>query len=277
MKKSLNCNGRLVDLSTPAVMGILNLTPDSFHDGGKYIQNEVYLHHAESMLKAGALFIDIGAQSTRPGSARLTAEQEWERLETALLKLMKEFPAANFSIDTYHAAVAKRSVHAGAVLINDISGGSMDPAMFQTIAELHVPYIMMHIQGTPETMQLAPAYEDVVTEVIDYFNEKIGQLNSLGHTDILIDPGFGFGKTIAHNYELLRKMDLLKITGRPVVAGLSRKSMITKVLGISNMEALNGTSVLNTIALLKGADILRVHDVKEAVQAIYLVRQLGAV
>jgi len=277
MKKSLNCNGRLVDLSTPAVMGILNLTPDSFHDGGKYIQNEVYLHHVESMLKSGALFIDIGAQSTRPGSTRLSAQEEWERLETALLKLLKEFPEAYFSIDSYHALVVKRAVSAGAALINDISGGEMDPEMFPTIAQLNVPYVMMHLQGTPESMQVAPVYDDVVSEVIDYFNERIRKLTGMGHTDILIDPGFGFGKTIAHNYELLHKLDLLKITGKPVLAGLSRKSMITKVLGISSKEALNGTTVLNTIALMKGADIIRVHDVKEAVEAINLVRQLGTV
>jgi dihydropteroate synthase len=271
MKKFVNCNGVLLDFSTPKVMGILNVTPDSFYDGGKYSAENEIIDHAKQMITEGAAILDIGAQSTRPDAKLVTAEEEWKRLVTVLIKARKEFPSILISVDTFYADVAKRSVDEGADIINDVSGGTMDEQMFPTIGKLKVPYILMHMQGTPQTMQQNPQYKNVSSEVMSYFAERIQQLAALGVHDIILDPGFGFGKTTAHNYELLHHLDLFRMLERPILAGLSRKSMINKVLAIKSGEALNGTTVLNTIALMKGADILRVHDVKEAVETIKLV------
>jgi len=289
MKKTLNCRGRLLDFSTPKVMGILNITPDSFYNGCKYSTESDIVAHLKQMLDEGAAIIDIGAQSTRPKATLISADDEWKRLEAILKLVRKEFPDAVFSVDTFYAEVAKKAVDSGADMINDISGGTMfyppPPKggapevpfrgfrgdMFSTIAELKVPYILMHIQGTPQTMQQQPHYGDVVKQVMDYFVERIEQLVSLGAHDIIIDPGFGFGKNTEHNYPLLSHLDLFKFFERPIIVGLSRKSMINKILGTKPEDALNGTTVLNTIALIKGANILRVHDVKEAVEAVKLV------
>ena len=263
-----------MDLSTPVVMGILNITPDSFFDGGRYTDEKEMLHHVEKMIGEGAAIIDVGAQSTRPGATLLTAEEESARLAPALKTLRTTFPGAVFSVDTFYAEVAKMAVNEGAGLINDISGGSIDDNMFDTVAALQVPYIVMHMQGTPQTMQKDPHYNDVVKEVFDIFIDRVSRLRSKGVDDIIIDPGFGFGKNTEHNYALLNHLELFSMLDCPLMAGLSRKSMINKVLNTKAADALNGTTVLNTIALLKGAKILRVHDVKEAVEAVKLVKQM---
>jgi len=268
----MNCNGKLLDLSSPVVMGILNITPDSFYDGGKHPTTENAVLQAERMIREGAAIIDIGAVSTRPDAADVDEFEEWTRLKAVLPVLRKEFPETIISVDTWRSSVAKEAVACGADIINDISGGQFDQEMFKTIAGLKVAYIMMHTQGTPGTMQQNPHYDDVVNDIFDFFTENLKKLRHLGVTDnIIIDPGFGFGKTVKHNYELLSKISKFKSLGFPVLVGLSRKSMINKILESKPSEALNGTSVLNTIALLNGADILRVHDVKEAVEAIKLV------
>jgi dihydropteroate synthase len=272
MKKLLSCRGRLLDLSTPAVMGILNITPDSFYDGGQHAGEKEILSHAEHMLAEGAAIIDIGAQSTRPRAPLITADEEWSRLSPVLKSLRKEFPEAVFSIDTFYSSIAAKSIAEDADMINDVSGGTMDAQMFETVAALQVPYVLMHIQGTPQTMQTNPHYENVVKEVMDYFVERTQKLASLGLNDVILDVGFGFGKTQEHNYTLLHHLDLFKWFEKPILVGISRKSMVSKVLDIKTEESLNGTTVLNTIALLKGASILRVHDVKEAVEAIRLVK-----
>jgi dihydropteroate synthase len=274
MKKLFSCRGRLVDLSTPLVMGILNITPDSFFDGGKYGDEKGILAHTQKMLQEGAAMIDIGAQSTRPKAVLISAEEEWKRLQPVLKSLRKEFPEAIFSVDTFYSTVAERAVGEGADFINDTSGGTIDEKMFSTIAKLNVPYVLMHIQGTPQTMQQNPHYENVTKEVMDFFVERIQKLTSLGVNDIIIDVGFGFGKNIEHNYELLNHLDLFRMFEKPVLVGLSRKSMVNKVLGVKAEDALNGTSVLNTIALMKGANILRVHDVREATEAIRLTQMI---
>ncbi|MFN8165184.1 MAG: dihydropteroate synthase [Bacteroidia bacterium] len=273
MKFTLNCRGRLLDLSTPAIMAVLNITPDSFHRASRIQEADSVLKAAEKFLLQGAAIIDIGAQSSRQGAEFLNAEQEWSRLENILPILAKEFPDAIISIDTFHSIVAKRAVDEGCSIINDISAGNTDERMLQTVAELKVPYILMHMQGTPATMQKNPHYKNVVTEVMDFFDQKLSVLKSLGTTDILLDPGFGFGKLNEHNYALLKNLNAFSIFGMPVVAGLSRKSMITRILDIRAEEALNGTSVLNTLAILNGASILRVHDVIEAKQVITLMSQ----
>ncbi len=270
-KKFINCNGKLLDFSTPKVMGILNLTPDSFYDGAKYQDEKAVINHVRQMIDEGASIIDVGAQSTRPKAALISSAEEWKRLESHLKIIRKEFPSTLISIDTFYADVAEKAVDCGADMINDISGGTMDEKMFTTIARLKVPYLLMYIQGTPQTMQENPQYENVVKEELNYFAERIQQLVLLGVHDIIIDPGFGFGKTLEHNYELLKNLDLFRVLERPIMVGLSRKSMVNKVLNIKAEDALNGTTVLNTIALTKGADILRVHDVKEAVEAVKLV------
>jgi dihydropteroate synthase len=267
-KKTLNCGGKLVDLGKPQVMGILNLSPDSFFDGGRYPSVDQALKQAGRMLEEGARFLDIGAASSRPGADLLPPTTERERLEPALKAIVREFPEALVSVDTYYSETARLAVGEGACMINDISAGSIDPGMFETIAGLKVPYVLMHMQGTPQTMQQEPVYKDVVREVAAFLAVKIAGLTALGVRDIIIDPGFGFGKTVEHNYQLLRDMDFLTMFERPVLAGVSRKSMICRVLDIPAGEALNGTSVVHTLALLKGADILRVHDVKPAMEAI---------
>lgn len=270
MKKLLNVNGRLLDLSTPAVMGILNITPDSFYDGGTLDGIPAILHRAGAMVSEGATILDVGAQSTRPGASFLTADQEWQRLEAPLREVRSAFPGVAISVDTFHSTVAERAVSAGADIINDISGGTLDVEMFRTIARLKTPYILMHIQGTPQTMQAAPAYGDVVRDVFDHLLKRSLQLKELGVTDIIVDPGFGFGKTLEQNFALLKSLSFFREAGYPVLAGLSRKSMINRVLHTRPEEALNGTTVLNVLALTGGASILRVHDVREAVEAVRL-------
>ncbi|MFM9027978.1 MAG: dihydropteroate synthase, partial [Bacteroidota bacterium] len=257
--------------STPALMGILNLTPDSFHDGGQFNSIESAIARTGKMLEDGATIIDVGAQSTRPGAEFLNAEQEWDRLCELLPELVRTFPETVFSIDTFHSQVAIKAINAGCSIVNDVSGGELDPNMFSSVAALKAPYILMHMQGTPATMQEAPEYEDVTRTVFDYFLKKSILLREAGVKDILLDPGFGFGKTLEQNFELLHALPYLKELEYPILVGLSRKSMVNKVIGTLPESALNGTTVLNTIALENGASVLRVHDVKEATQAVKLV------
>jgi dihydropteroate synthase len=265
---TLNIRGKLFVLDNPKVMGILNITPDSFYDGGKLKSDADVLEHAEKMLTEGADFIDIGGMSTRPGSTEITIDEELNRVLPVIALLKKNFPESILSLDTYRAVVAEKGLEAGVDIINDISAGSFDEDMLQTVAKLSAPYIMMHIQGTPQTMQQNPHYENVVDEVLQYFITKTEAAKKAGVTDIIIDPGFGFGKTLEHNYTLLQHLDAFKILGKPLMAGLSRKSMICKLLNVRPADALNGTTALNTIAMLNGAHILRVHDVKEAKEVI---------
>ena len=272
---TINCKGRLLDLSTPLVMGILNLTPDSFHDGGKYGDIDAILHHTEQMLTEGADIIDIGGMSSKPGSKIIAIEEELARVIGPIKSIHEHFPSAILSIDTVHAEVAQQAVESGVSIVNDISAGTLDEEMIPTVARLGTPYIIMHMQGTPETMQDSPLYANVVTEVMDQLTERVKTCRLAGIKDIIIDPGFGFGKTNEHNFQLLKGLSLFKILGCPMLVGLSRKSMITKTLGIKNADALNGTTVLNTIALLNGANILRVHDVKEAKEVVRLVAEIG--
>jgi len=273
-KQSLNVNGRLIDLSTPKVMGILNITPDSFYSNSRTKSIDEALTKAAQFLNEGATFIDIGGYSSRPGAKDISIAEEVDRLVPVVESLAKAFPEAIISIDTFRAKVAEETILAGAHIINDIASGDMDKLMFETVAKLQVPYMIMHMQGTPQNMQQNPVYNNVLLEVIDYLAKKIEALKALHIHDIIIDPGFGFGKTIGHNYELLNQMEAFKIFKLPILVGFSRKGMIYKILGTSAAEALNGTSVLNTIALQKGAGILRVHDVKEAVECVRLVERL---
>ncbi|MEP6465273.1 MAG: dihydropteroate synthase [Parafilimonas sp.] len=268
---TLNCNGRLLVINKPIVMGIINITPDSFYAGSRIQNEEAVLKKAETMLQQGATILDIGAQSTRPASVRLSANEEWDKLFNIIISLYKNFPGAFISVDTYHAFVAQQAVDAGACIINDISGGKMDRNMLATVGNLHVPYVCMHIQGTPETMQQKPFYEDVTREVLDFFIHQTAQCRLMNINDVIIDVGFGFGKTSKHNFQLLKDLSIFKMLDKPILAGLSRKATIYKTLQVTAEEALNGTTVLNTIALLNGANILRVHDVKEAVEAINLI------
>lgn len=255
-------------------MGILNITPDSFYDGGIYKNDRDILHKAEKMLSAGATFIDVGGYSSRPKATHISEEEELKRILPVIDLVLKEFPDALISADTFRSRVAKQSVEAGASIINDISAGKMDQDMLQTAAELKVPYIMMHMKGTPQTMGKQANYKNLLKEVLFYFSERIAEARRLGIIDLIIDPGFGFSKTVQQNYELLNNLDHFNILELPILVGVSRKSMIHKPLNISADEALNGTSILNTIALQKGASILRVHDVKEAMECIILTQQL---
>ena len=273
--KSINCNGTLIDLSSPKVMGILNITPDSFFDGGSYKNDKAIISKVEKMLIEGATFIDIGAYSSRPGAKHISEQEELERILPVAKMLVKEFPEILISIDTFRSIIAKKCIENGACIVNDISAGSMDTRMFKTIAKLQVPYIIMHMQGTPQNMQVNPAYNNVVTDILYYFSEKIYELRALGVNDIIADVGFGFGKTIDQNYTLLKNLELFKNLEIPTLAGLSRKSMLYKPLGITPEKALNATTAANTIALLKGTTILRVHDVKEAVETIKIVELLN--
>lgn len=273
-KVTLNLKGELFDLSRPSVMGILNLTPDSFYGISRISSVDQALERVETFLKEGASFIDLGAYSSRPGADEVSAEEELARIIPVVEAISKRFPEARLSIDTFRAKVARESIEAGAHLINDISGGNLDEEMFETVAALNVPYILMHMKGTPQTMQQDPVYNNVSLDVVDYFEHKISTLKKMGVNDIILDPGFGFAKTVAHNYELLNHMNNLDVFGLPVLVGFSRKSMIHKFLGIAPEEALNGTTVLNTIALQKGASILRVHDVKAAIECIALVEKV---
>jgi dihydropteroate synthase len=273
-KATLNLKGEIMDLSRPQVMGILNLTPDSFYGNSRISSVDAALQRVENCLQEGASFIDIGAYSSRPGADEVSMEEELERIIPAVEAISKRFPEAKLSIDTFRAKVARESIEAGAHLINDISGGELDEAMFETVADLKVPYVLMHMKGNPKTMQKNPEYENITLEVTGYFAAKLQKLKALGVHDVILDPGFGFAKTLSHNYELMNHLTDLDLFGLPVLVGISRKSMIYKLLGTSPDEALNGTSILNTIALQKGASILRVHDVRAAAECITLVEKL---
>ena len=268
---TLNCNGRLLVIDKTLVMGIINATPNSFYVASRQQTVDAILQQAEKMIKDGAGILDIGGQSTRPGSTVVGAEEELKRVIGAITAVHQNFPETFISVDTWYSLVAKEAVAAGASVINDISAGSIDKNMIKTVAALHIPYVLMHMQGTPQSMHLSPHYENVTREVLDFFIGKIDELHKEGINDIIIDPGFGFGKTIAHNFELLRNLPVFKMIEHPVLLGFSRKSTIYKTLGITAGEALNGTTVLNTIGLMNGAFIIRVHDVKEAKEAINLV------
>ena len=271
---TINCKGNLIDLSTPKVMGILNITPNSFYDGGNFQEESVVLNQVEKMLNEGATFIDIGAYSSKPNAAFVSEEEELQRILPVLQQIIKQFPEAIISIDTFRAEVAKQCVLNGAALINDISAGLLDEKMLPTVAELQVPYIMMHMKGNPQTMQSLAHYDDIVKEMIHYFSERIFEARKLGINDLIVDPGFGFAKTLEQNYEVMQKLDIFKQLELPLLVGISRKSMIYKTLETSAQEALNGTTFLNAIALEKGANILRVHDVKEAVECVKLFEKL---
>lgn len=267
----LNIRGHLLSLATPQVMGVINMTPDSFFSGSKYSQEKAVLTTVEEMVEAGASLIDIGGMSSRPGADMISTDEEWQRVKGAIHAIANTFPSLPLSIDTLHAEVAKNAVEAGATIINDISGGQYDRAIWSVAAHYRTPYILMHMQGMPTTMQQAPTYDDVVLEVFDFFRNQVQAARNAGVGDIVIDPGFGFGKSLAHNYQLLMQLPVFAQLEVPILTGVSRKSMINKVLGTSPDTALNGTTVLHTLALERGAHILRAHDVKEAYQAIQLV------
>ncbi len=272
---TINCKGTLIDLSVPKVMGILNVTPNSFFDGGKYKSESEILSQVEKMLVEGATFVDIGAYSSKPNADLVSEAEELSRIIPVVDLVLKHFPEALISIDTFRSQVAKVCIGNGAAIINDISAGNLDDRMLETIGKLQVPYIMMHMKGTPQTMQTMCNYEDIVKEMLFYFSEKVNKARSFGINDLIIDPGFGFAKTISQNYEVLQKLELFGILELPILAGLSRKSMIYKSLSSTVEEALNGTTVLNTMSLMKGAKILRVHDVKEAVECAKLYKKLN--
>jgi dihydropteroate synthase len=272
---TLNCRGRMLVAGQPLIMGIINLTPDSFYEGSRCDSADAVFRQTEKMLSEGADIIDIGAQSTRPGSQLVSLEEELSRLAGIVDVATDKFPEAVFSIDTFYSKVAEICITAGACIINDISGGQMDPEMIGTAGKLSVPYVCMHMRGTPQTMQELSEYDDVTKSVLDFFIVRIEQCRTAGINDVIIDPGFGFSKNIRQNFELLSRLDLLTMLDRPVLVGLSRKSTVYKTLGVTADEALNGTTVLNTIALMKGAAILRVHDVREAKECVKLVSELG--
>lgn len=272
--KSITCKGQLISLETPIIMGILNLTPDSFYDGGKFRDENAILEQTALMNSEGATFIDLGAYSSRPGAVDITEEEELNRLLPIIDLLLNNFPKLLLSIDTFRAKVARRGIEAGAALINDISAGNLDENMLPTIAELQVPYIIMHMRGTPQTMKTFTHYDDLVKEILFYFSERVASARAVGINDLIIDPGFGFAKTIEQNFELLQKLELLKTLDIPLLAGLSRKSTIYKTLNLKPDEALNGTTVLNTLTLMKGVSILRVHDVKPAIETVKLLAKL---
>lgn len=268
---TLNCKGRLLVIDKPVVMGIINATPDSFYSDSRQQNTNAILKKAEQMLKEGATILDIGGQSTRPGSEKPTAEEEMKRVIAPIEAIQANFPEAFISIDTYYSLVAKEAVAAGASIVNDISAGSMDAEMISTVASLNVPYVLMHMEGTPQTMQQEPVYENVTREILDFFIQKTVEFKKSGIKDIIIDPGFGFGKTIQHNFELLRNLSVFKMLNSPILLGISRKSFIYKTLNVSVEDSLNGTTALHSAGLLNGATILRVHDVIEAVETIQLI------
>ena len=273
--RTINVNGQLMELQSPQVMGILNITPDSFYAGSRKQTEADILSRTRQILDEGASIIDIGAYSSRPNAEHISPDEEMQRLRTALHLINRDFPDAVISIDTFRADVARMCVEEyGAAIINDISAGQMDEQMFTTIAQLGVPYIIMHMQGTPQDMQTNPHYENLLKEVFFYFSEKVQKLRDLGVKDIILDPGFGFGKTLEHNYQLMNHLEEFSVFDLPLLVGISRKSMIYKLLESTPEEALNGTSILNTIALLKGANFLRVHDVKAATEAIAIVQKM---
>jgi dihydropteroate synthase len=265
---TLNCGGKLLDISKPIVMGVLNTTPDSFFVGSRVADEKALLFHAESMVRKGVSILDIGGMSSRPGAEIIDEKEEMRRVLPAIKAVVKAFPKAIISIDTIRASVAEAAVEAGAAIVNDISAGNLDAKMFVTIAKLNVPYILMHMKAMPKTMQSEAVYDNISLEILDFFIEKIGILRGLGVKDIVVDAGFGFGKTLEQNFELLRKLSVFKILDCPILAGLSRKTMIWKTLDIEANDALNGTTAANMLALMQGAKILRVHDVKEAVETI---------
>lgn len=270
---TLNCNGKLLVIDKPIVMGIINATPDSFYPGSRIQHTDDILYKAENMLNDGAVILDVGGQSTRPGSEQVGAEEELKRVIPAIEAITKNFPKALISVDTFYASVLKAAVEAGANIANDVSAGSIDDELLPMVASLKVPYVLMHMKGHPQTMQMNPVYDNVVTEVYDALNIKKQELKQSGINDIIIDPGFGFGKTIQHNFQLLKGLSFFKEMEAPLLVGVSRKSTVYKTLQVTPQEALNGTTVLHTIALLNGASILRVHDVKEACEAIRLVNE----
>ncbi|WP_417875457.1 dihydropteroate synthase [Winogradskyella sediminis] len=271
---NINCKGHLINLSTPKVMGILNVTPDSFFDGGQYKNESEVLTKVETMLNQGATFIDIGGYSSRPNADEVSEQEELQRVVPIVRLILKHFPKALISIDTFRSHVAAQSIEAGAALINDISAGKLDTNMLPTVGKLGVPYIMMHMKGNPKTMQQLTDYQDLTKEIIAYFAERIAAAYQEKINNIIIDPGFGFAKTVEQNFELLNQLELLQLTDQPILAGVSRKSMIYKTLNLTSKDALNGTTALHMVALQKGAKILRVHDVKEAMECVTLYNQL---
>ncbi len=273
---TLNCNGKLITINHPIVMGIINTTPDSFYADSRKNTVEASLMQAEKMLQQGAAIIDIGGQSTKPNSLKIDTVEELQRVIPSIEAVKKRFPDCIISIDTFNATVAAEAIQAGASIVNDVSGGLMDVGMISTVAQFNVPYICMHMKGTPQNMQQNPLYENVTKEVLDYFIERTNTCSQAGIQDMIIDIGFGFGKTIAHNFQLLRELSVFKILQKPILIGVSRKSTIYKTLGITTEEALNGTTVLHTIGLMNGANILRVHDVKEAVECVQLFKAYQA-
>jgi dihydropteroate synthase len=273
---TINCKGQLIDLSTPKVMGILNVTPNSFFDGGKYKNENEILSQVEKMVIEGATFIDIGAYSSKPNAEFVSEEEEILRIVPVINLILKHFPETILSIDTFRSEVAKASIENGAAIINDISAGHLDNKMLEVIGKYNVPYIMMHMRGTPQTMQTLTVYDDIVKEMLFYFSDRIAKARSFGINDLIIDPGFGFAKKIDQNYEVFQKMELFNLLELPLLVGISRKSMIYKTLNTSIEEALNGTTVLNTLALTKGAKILRVHDVKEAMECVTLFNKINS-
>ncbi len=273
---TINCNGSLLQLNQPVIMGVLNITPDSFYSGSRYQTENEIVAQAQQMLNEGASILDVGAISTRPFADEISEADEIERLTMAFGALRKHFPSAILSVDTFRSAVARHVVsHFQVDIVNDISGGDFDSKMLETVADLKVPYVLMHIKGTPQTMQVKPHYDNLLQEMFLYFSDRVNRLKLLGVNDIILDLGFGFGKTIEHNYQLINHFQDFMIFGLPILAGLSRKSMIFRFLNITPEESLNGTTVLNTIALQKGANILRVHDVKEASETIKLISKLN--
>ncbi|OWY22084.1 dihydropteroate synthase [Sphingobacteriales bacterium UPWRP_1] len=274
---TLNCGGKLLDLTKPAIMGILNVTPDSFYDGGRYLSGQAYLHRAEQLLAEGASVIDIGGMSTRPGAGIISTDEELKRVMPVVEAVCQRFPDAIVSIDTVREQVATAAVQAGAGMVNDVSAGNLDAGLLPAVAKLQVPYVLMHMQGTPQTMQQNPQYQQVTEEVMQFIIAKLAFLRSLGITDIVLDPGLGFGKTVQQNYRLLKDLPVFALAGLPVLVGLSRKSMVCRVLGISPADALNGSTALHMLALLNGASLLRVHDVKEAKEVIALFDQYRTV
>lgn len=272
---TINCAGKLVDLSTPKIMGILNVTPDSFYDGGVHNSEKKILDHVEKMLNDGAIFIDIGAYSSRPNAINIDEDEELNRVVPALELVNKKFPEAIISIDTFRSKVAETCLNSGASIINDISAGEMDKKMMEIVGKYNVPYVMMHMKGNPQNMIRKTNYDDMLKEIIKYFSKKINQAVSYKINDMIIDPGFGFAKDLKQNYDLLSNIDLLKILDKPIMVGISRKSMIYQSLKTNAKESLNGTTVLNTVSLIKGASILRVHDVKEANECIKLISALN--
>ena len=271
--KTMNIRGRLVDVSRPMVMGILNVTPDSFYAGSRCDGEEAIRQRVRRIRHEGAAILDVGGYSSRPGAGDVDPQEEWRRLQPAIEISREEWPDAIISVDTFRADVARRAVEAGADIINDISGGDMDPGMFPAVAALHVPYILMHMQGTPKDMQQAPSYADVMSEVFRSLGERVEVLHEMGVADVILDPGFGFGKTMEQNYRMMARLGEFRLLGCPLLVGVSRKSMIYRLLGCTPEQALNGTTVLNVMALMNGASILRVHDVREAVEAVKIYTQ----